>query len=251
MRSTKSELSCPRTNGKTTPTPRKEKGQNLPGSQCRGYQRQAGPAAPCPPQHSDSLHHSRLGHGRRRLRRGRRWLHPARVRQEGPSGKEGTPPPPPRPHLGSAGGQGAGPRLAPASLGRLPAPPRGGRQMGQPPAQLRRQETAAEAAWNAAAGGGGGAQIELAHPRGGAARPCARSSKAMCACQLGFCAYQLTFLGQVTSLLCVPVFPPIKWGCLSLCDLRTFCFLVFLPGKWDISDEPSQHLANCPKDECT
>lgn len=38
---------------------------------------------------------------------------------------------------------GPGRRLAPASLGRLPAPPRGGRQMGRPPAQRHRQETPA------------------------------------------------------------------------------------------------------------
>lgn len=79
---------------------------------------------------------------------GGRRLHPARVRQEGPSGKEGTPPPLPRPHLGSAGGRGgpAGAWLQRvwATSPRAPPPaPRGGRQMGRPPAQRRRQETAA------------------------------------------------------------------------------------------------------------
>ncbi|XP_070238125.1 basic salivary proline-rich protein 3-like [Bos mutus] len=72
----------------------------------------------------------RPGRGRRRL--GRRQ-HPARVRQEGPSGKEGTTPTPAAATPGLSR-RAWGPRPAPGSSESGP-PPRGGRQMGRPPAR--------------------------------------------------------------------------------------------------------------------
>lgn len=132
----------------STPPPPKKRANLARGRKRSGY---PGLLRPIRLSHRwDSLRDSRPGLGRRRL-------HPARVRQEGPSGKEGTTPTPAAATPGLSGrAGGAGRRLAPASLGRLPAPPRGGRQMGRPPAQRRRQETAAGAARDAAASAGGG-----------------------------------------------------------------------------------------------
>lgn len=179
-RSKRSEFICPCTNDKTEPHPQKT-GKPYPGSHkewiLAGGGGRGGAGCPDPIRLShlrDSLRDSRPGLGRRRL-------HPARVRQEGPSGKEGTTPTPAAatPGLSRRAG-GAGRRLAPASLGRLPAPPRGGRQMGRPPAQLRRQETAAGAARDAAAGAGGGARAGAAPGgRGQAAQPWCRSACAI------------------------------------------------------------------------
>lgn len=121
-------------------------------------------------QCSDSLD-SRPGRGRRRLRLrlrrgGRCCTLPGCVRK-GRAGRKAHPLPRRGHTWALQAGRGAGRRLAPASLGCLPAPPRGGRQMGRPPAQQSRQETAAWAAWNAAAGSRGGALTGSAHRRGG------------------------------------------------------------------------------------
>lgn len=101
---------------------------------------------------------------------GRERLHPARVRQEGPSGKEGTPPPPPRPHLGSAGGQGGRPAPGSSESGPPPRAAPWGRQMGRPPAQRCRQETRPGLPGTRPAGraGRGGARFGHAPRRGGA-----------------------------------------------------------------------------------
>lgn len=113
MRSKRSESSCPHTNGKTTP----QKRQDLPGvSQGVGTRGQRGlwlPAGPALPVFRFPRFQAGSWEAEAEAEKGREVLHPARVRQEGPSGKEGTPPPPPRPHLGSAGGQGG--RPAPGS----------------------------------------------------------------------------------------------------------------------------------------
>lgn len=132
----------------------------------------------------DALRASRRALGRRRL-------HPAPVRQEGLSGKEGTTPASAAATPGLSRRRGPGRRLAPASLGCLPAPPRGGRQMGQQPAQLRRQETAAGAAREASVSGGGGVQCGPAlRGRGRGAEPAALGSD---------CAYSWVSLGQSVS----------------------------------------------------
>lgn len=125
-----------------------------------GYQKRAGPEAPCPPRSPSTRFPPRFQAGPREAEAEAEEGQEAAASCPGASGRaerEGRHTPSPAaatPGLcRRAGGQG--PRLAPASLGRLPAPPRGGRQMGRPPAQRRRQEAAAGAAWNAAAGGGG------------------------------------------------------------------------------------------------
>lgn len=134
---TRSEFSRSRTNGKTECSllpshPRQKKRARLAqgllrsGDQRRGLLLPAQPALPplaFPPR-------SRPGRGRRRL--GRRQ-HPARVRQEGPSGKEGTTPTPAAATPGLSR-RAWGPRPAPGSSESGP-PPRGGRQMGRPPAR--------------------------------------------------------------------------------------------------------------------
>lgn len=133
--------------------------------------------------------------------------------RKGRAGRKAPPPPPPRPHLVSPGGQGGpGRRLAPASLGRLPAPPGGGRQMGRLPAQLRRQETATRAARKADASGEAGPKWPRPL-RGGVRRrrgqdPVSRGMPAQPPADQGF-------LGQVTSLFYPPVSPPVKCVCLS------------------------------------
>lgn len=142
--------------------------------------------------------------------------------RKGRAGRKAPPPPPPRPHLGSPGGQGGpGRRLAPTSLGRLPAPPRGGRQMGRPPAQQHRQEKAARAARKAgASGGGGGPPGHAPEGRGqaqGQPRPCEPLNP-------GSATYEGASFERFASLVCAPVSPP-KMELripvlLSLCDLR-------------------------------
>lgn len=163
--------------------PPKKGGQNLPKVSTRGgYQKREWPEAPCPPRTPNTRIPSMIPG----------WATGAETQEgreaaascpsaSGRAEREGRHTPSPAaatPGLcRRAGGQG--PLLAPASLGRLPAPPRWGRQMGRPPAQQRRQETAAGAAWKAAAGHRGGARTGSAHRRGGATWPRAGTGKAM------------------------------------------------------------------------
>lgn len=146
------------------------------GMQPQGRGSHGAAAPPC----SDSPGGPRPGRGGRRL-------HPARVRQERLSGREGKRHPHPRRgHTWAlqAGSGEPGRRLAPASLGRLPAPPRGGRQMGRPPAQRRRQETAGRGCQECARGGGSAAtppgrsrrRRAWARSRPGAAAACGQGS---------------------------------------------------------------------------
>eukprot|EP00074_Homo_sapiens_P103466 XP_016883683.1 uncharacterized protein LOC107985416 isoform X2 [Homo sapiens] len=131
-------------------------------------------ACPClPALRLDSLQHSGPGRGRRRPRRGREEA----ASCPGASGRAeraGRKAPPPTPAAATPGfsrraGGPPGRRLAPASLGRLPAPPRGGRQMGCPPASSATQAgNAGRAARNARRGGGGPGRATPAGGEGGA-----------------------------------------------------------------------------------
>lgn len=132
----RSELSCFRTNWKTgcslLPShPRQKKGQIARGLLRSGDQRR-GLLLPAQPALPPLAFPPRSRPGRGRLRLGRRQ-HPARVRQEGPSGKEGTTPTPAAATPGFSR-RAWGPRPAPGSSESGP-PPRGGRQMGLPPAR--------------------------------------------------------------------------------------------------------------------
>lgn len=198
--------------GVVPPAPRQKKGKTCPGSH-KEWRPEAGPAAPCPPGSPTARIPSTFQAGS--------WE--AEVGEEaascpGASGRaerEGRHHPHPRRgHTWSLqAGRGApGRRLAPASLGRLPAPPGGGRQMGRLPAQLRRQETATRAARKADASGEAGPKWPRPL-RGGVRRrrgqdPVSRGMPAQPPADQGF-------LGQVTSLFYPPVSPPVKCVCLS------------------------------------
>lgn len=212
--------------GEVPPAPRQKKGKTCPGSHRSGDQRRglllpAHPALPLlgfPPR-------SRPGRGRRRL--GRRQ-HPARVRQEGPSGKEGTTPTPAAatPGLSRRTG-GPGPALGSSESG---PPPRAARR-GPPDGPAARPATQAGNSHQGCQEGGrewrGGAEVAPAPEGRGQAqarpRPCKPWNAGSAACLSGFpWASHFSFLS--------PSFPTSKMRLLipalflSLCDLRSVSF---------------------------